>query len=311
VSPRPADLPLLTLRGFGFTYPDRTEALRGLDLTVEPGEIVGVMGPNGSGKTTLLRALACRGMRGGDSGGAPLPRVSLALDRPVFRRWLSGRENARFLLELGGVPKREAEGRVDLWLEAFDLISQAERPTSAYSRGTLHRLGLAVAFAEGAPLLLLDEPLAGLDPANRVRVERALDTARRAGRGVLLATHEPEFAEAACDRVAFMVDGSLRAIDRPDALLATMGRGTLVEIRVAGGEAPSPARLGEAPETVRRVSVAGAEITLLAEDAAAELPDLIKWIQASGCAISSLEVRRPGLRDAFFAITGEKWVARA
>jgi len=304
---------VLRVEGLGFRYADGSVALDSVDLAVEAGEVVGLLGPNGSGKTTLLRAVA-RAARHGDPAirfPDPAPSVSLALDRPVFRGSLPGAENAEALLCLSGVPRTDAARAAEAWLARFGLAEAAGRPAGTYSRGMAHRLGLAIAFAGEPDLLLLDEPLAGLDPGGWDALSVALASARDAGAAIVLSTHEPEFAAERCDRVAFLARGRLVALDRPAELLASVSSDTRLVIGLRSGTVADAGSLGEPPEGITGIEEEGEALVLLTRDASRALPAALAWLFARGLPVVSVEVREPGLRDAYFALTGERLGAAA
>ncbi len=306
----PAGDPVLRARAVGFTYPDGSVALRDVGLDVAVGEAVGLLGPNGSGKSTLLRLLA--GAAGRHAGsierpGAARPAdVALALDRPVFREWLSGADNATALLRLRGHPVDGARAGVREWIRRFDLEGAADRPVGTYSRGMRTRLALAIGFASDAALLLLDEPLASLDPGGHGRLATALADARRGGLGIVLSTHDPSFAAANCDRVGFLCEGRLVAIDTPPALLAALGDATRIEIRVEPGAVAADARDLAASPGVRAARTTEDRVLLEVDDAAVALPAALERLFATGARVRGVEVRPPDLREAYFALTGAR-----
>lgn len=305
--------PLLRTHGLGYAYPDGTVALRDVELDLAPGEVLALLGPNGSGKSTLLRLMADprRAPTGAietADGLAPADIVLLG-DRPAFRAAISGRDNAVALLRLRGRSPREAAAAAATWLERFDLGGAVDRPAGGYSRGMAARLGLAIAFGSDGRLLLLDEPLSALDPDGRGRFGDAIAAARDRGAAIALSTHDPEFAAARCDRVAFLREGGVVALDTPAALLARLGERTRIDLQLAGGDepgAPHPdlaARVATAPG-VDSVQPVTDGLALQVTDAATALPRALERLFEAGARVRSVRVRPPDLREAFFALTG-------
>lgn len=300
--------PLVTADALTYTYPDGSPALRALSLEAREGERLALLGPNGSGKSTLLRLLAAD-RTPGIGRAAPVDGARarwLAPDQPAFRSWLSGRENAVVLLELHGARGAEARATADAWLARFGLAEDADRSAGAYSSGMRRRLALAVAFGAGVPLLLLDEPLAGLDPGGCEAFAEALAGHREGGGTSVLSAHDPDFAEAHCDRVAFIVDGRCEVADTPARLLARVGARPLVEIRFGGAQAPDRESLGSAPDSVLSAAWTEAAVTLEVADPRSALPETLAWALGGNAAVASVDVRNPGLADAFVLLTGRR-----
>ncbi|MFV1986031.1 MAG: ATP-binding cassette domain-containing protein [Gemmatimonadota bacterium] len=293
--------------GLGFVYPDRTVALRDVSLAADRGAVLGLLGPNGCGKTTLLRAIARAAHR-------PTPEIalrgdnppSLALDRPVFQGWLSGRDNAIALLRLRGEAPTEASRRADEALARFDLDDASQRAVSSYSRGTEHRLGLAIAFAARANCLLLDEPLAGLDPAARERLGSEVRAAANGGQCVILSTHDPAFAATLCDRVGFMTDGRLLEVDVPSSFVANLSDDARIDISFAPGGYPGGSVPEELPAGITRVEKDGDHLTFRTPDPATSLPGLLEWLFGAGAHVTAVRVREPSLQEAYFQVTGQR-----
>lgn len=303
---RPAVPPLVAARGLSYTYPDGSAALQELSLEVRDGERLGLLGPNGCGKSTFLRLLAgdrVPGLRRDSSVDGARQRW-LAPDQPALRSWLSGHENAATLLELHGVRPREARAAADAWIERFGLSGDANRAVGTYSSGMRRRLTLAVAFGAQPRLLLLDEPLAGLDPEGRAAFAAALADHRAAGGATVLSVHDPGFAAAHCDRVAFIVDGRCEVADAPARLLERIGIRPRVEIRFPAGGHPDRDALEPAPAGVRPASWGEGSLLLEVGDPSRALPETLAWVLRAGASVASVNVREPGLADAFVILTG-------
>ena len=221
-------------------YGDLT-AVDGLDLEVHPGEILAFLGPNGAGKTTTLRM--CAGLLRPDAGaivvaGASLaraPRAAKALlgfvpDRPFLYDRLSGREFLDFVAALYDVPPAQARGRADALLERFELGATADDLIEGYSLGMRQKLSVAAAVIHDPPLLLLDEPLQGLDPQGARALKDLLRERAARGHGVLVSTHLLEVAERLCDRVVILQHGRKRAEGTLDELRGARARATLEDV---------------------------------------------------------------------------------
>jgi ABC-2 type transport system ATP-binding protein len=222
------------LSGGAGTRPVR--ALHAVTIRVHRGEVLGLVGPNGAGKTTLLKILATlltpsegRARLAGsdvvDAPGAVRRAVGLASgeDRGFYWR-LSGRDNLEFFGQLLGLSPRAASARVGAVLELVDLLPRAGESVFSYSTGMRQRLGIARALLGDPSVLLLDEPTRSLDPVAASETQALVNRlARDRHATVLLATHNLDEAERICDRVAILVDGTVRAMLSP----ALAGKGEL------------------------------------------------------------------------------------
>jgi len=191
--------PAVSLSGAGRRYGERA-ALRDVSLELAAGQTLVVFGPNGAGKTTLLRMLATLlrphagevrvlGSVLPDDGYAVRGRIGFLGHDPLLYRELSGRENLRFHARLHGLPAPEAISRVQAVLEAVGMQARADDPVAELSRGMVQRLAVARAVLHEPELLLLDEPLANLDPAAVAQVMPLLG--RGSGRTRVLTSHDP------------------------------------------------------------------------------------------------------------------------
>ena len=203
------------------------DVLAGVDLAVAPGETVALAGANGAGKSTLIRALL--DLRAIDRGSIHLEgrahterrvreRLAYLPERFQPPYYLRGRGFLDYMLALYGV--RPADAPVDPTCGRLGLDRDAlERPVQTYSKGMAQLLGLAACLLSGRPLLVLDEPMSGLDPAARVRLQDALHERRRDGATTLFTTHLMADAAALADRVAILDGGRIVAEGRTDELV--------------------------------------------------------------------------------------------
>jgi ABC-2 type transport system ATP-binding protein len=260
------------------------EALKGLDLEVGEGELVGLLGPNGAGKSTLVK-IACGLVRpsGGSArvvgapAGSPEAHAALGYLAELFRfpDWLSADELLALHQRLAG--SEGGAGERERLLAAVGLAEAAGRRVAAMSKGMQQRLGLAQALVGQPRLLLLDEPTSALDPAGRRTVRRLLEDLRGQGVAVLLNSHLLSEVELVCDRVAIIARGELVAAGTPDELSHAGG----VEVETAGGR-----RLFEHAER---------------DDA----PGIVRDLVAAGEQVYGVRVLRSSLEDAYLEAVGE------
>ncbi len=202
----------------------RTEAVKGIDLSVPPGTFVGLIGHNGAGKSTLLQMLAGNlrptegtvRIGGIDVGADPRGarrRMGAVPEQPPLYEWLTAREFFEFVAEVRGVAD------IGIALEVANLGDDAERLIREYSQGMRRRTALGAAMLGEPAVLLLDEALNGLDPPSAARVKALLRNAVRGGQTVLLSTHVVETVQSVADRVVMMVRGEVKV----DGLTAELG----------------------------------------------------------------------------------------
>jgi iron complex transport system ATP-binding protein len=262
---------LLRAAGVTFGYPGR-DVLRDVSFTLRPGELCALCGPNGAGKSTLLRLLLGLHEPGAgqvELGGAPVASLSR---REIARRAaLLPQESpvelpltVREVVALGRLPhlgRFEAErpedgAAVARALDATDTAALADRPLTELSGGERHRAHLARAIAQGAAVLLLDEPVAGLDLVHQLRALELLRATVDGERGAIVALHDLTLAARYCDRILLLEGGRLRADAPPAEVLTpeTLARvfGVRAEIRADDAGRPfvipvSPVARGEKP----------------------------------------------------------------
>ena len=215
--------------------------LADLDLEVPEGTSFGFIGPNGAGKTTTIKTLMS--LQKATSGrawihGVPVPdpesrrRVGFLPERPYFYEHLTAYEFLDFYGRLADVPSAERKARINVLLERVDLGRFRDVPLGKYSKGMLQRAGLAQTLIGDPSLLVLDEPMSGLDPLGRVLVRDLILEEKRNGRTVFFSSHVLADVEAICDRVAMVVGGKLRGQGTvPELLGSTVAH---VDIVVAG-----------------------------------------------------------------------------
>ena len=258
-------------------------ALDGLDLTVAPGEVVGLLGPNGSGKTTALRLLL--GFLRPTAGRATIAGHDCWRDSVAARRQLAylpgelrlyenmtGRQLVDFLGRLRGQPRRHDPDALARLLE-IDL----DRPIAALSSGMKRKVALLQVLVPRAPLLILDEPTNTLDPTMRDLLLRLIRQARDGGQAVLFSSHVLTEVEQVCDRVALLRRGRLVHLQ----VMAELRRARLVRVRFAGPPEMPPERDG--------FHVRERQPDRLTLEHNGPLPDLLAWLSRQPLAELSVE----------------------
>lgn len=196
----------------------RKRVLAGVDLAVEQGQVMALLGANGAGKSTLMRMIA--GLARPDRGDVVLGGVSLRKAGHELRRYiglvthapllydnLNALDNLRFFAQLYDM--QEPDARIEAVLQAVDLWPRRRDPVRTYSRGMIQRLAIARAILHDPPVLLLDEPDTGLDPTSAEKLAALIRTFGAANRAILLTTHNLERARTWADSVSFLEDGKI------------------------------------------------------------------------------------------------------
>jgi len=183
------------------------EILKGVDLTVGRNEVYGLLGPNGAGKTTTVKVALglMRPSSGSVELGVPgLSQVGYLPENPYFYDYLSGREFLGFCARLFGLESAERHERVEQLLRDVTLEQAADTHLRKYSKGMLQRIGIAQALINDPELVLLDEPMTGLDPVGRVEVKRIIEKLHERGKTVLFNSHILSDVHELCSRIAIM-----------------------------------------------------------------------------------------------------------
>ncbi len=222
----------LEIQGLSKSYKGKkfqtVEALKGLDLCIGKGEVVGFLGPNGAGKSTtikcvmgLIRPSAGRAsIMGLDATRADARQaVGYLPENPAFYDYLSAEEYLKFVAKVFGMPDDQAEQRCQEMLQILELWDARKRLIRSYSKGMVQRVGLAQVLIHDPEVYILDEPMSGLDPLGRALVKDIILDLKKKGKSVFFSTHITDDVEKVCDRVAVINKGSLLAFDSVDSIL--------------------------------------------------------------------------------------------
>ncbi|MPZ27356.1 MAG: ATP-binding cassette domain-containing protein [Micromonosporaceae bacterium] len=319
---------MIETRGLRKSYRSRqgrevktVEAVRGVDLRVEQGEIFGFLGPNGAGKTTTLRMLAT--LIDPDGGEATIAGVDLRTDPGEVRRrigyvaqggstWdeVTAREELTLHARMYGLRKPDAQRRATEALAAFQLTEYADRKCKTYSGGQRRRVDIALGIVHEPRVVFLDEPTTGLDPQSRAHMWEEIRRLRTEGMTVFITTHYLEEADALCDRIAIIDYGELVAEGTPASLKREIsGEVVTVGLQPAGVER-SEARTTSAAEVldtqpyVRKLETHEADLRLYVDHGATAVPQIMRALEGAQIPLDSIEVHRPSLDDVFLAKTG-------
>jgi ABC-2 type transport system ATP-binding protein len=287
-------------------FGERT-VVRDVELRVPRGSAFGYLGPNGAGKTTLIRMLL--GLTPATAGsmsllGLPVPerraealaRVGAIVEEPRFHPHLTGRENLRIVAAARG---RDAAARIEPSLEQVGLTARADDRVRTYSLGMKQRLGIARCLLADPELLILDEPMNGLDPAGILEFRGFVHRFVAEGRTIVLSSHLLDEIEKTCDYVAIVDQGTIVAQGSIEELRGADGTTVLVEVDEPGR---AQTLLAANPE-VERIVNDGNELRVSLRNNADVVPALNRSLVNGGFAVRRLEPQQPSLEQRFLEIT--------
>jgi ABC-2 type transport system ATP-binding protein len=291
-----------------------TVALAGIDLEVPAGSILGVLGPNGAGKTTAVRILTTLSVP--DSGWARVAGHDVVKEAPAVQRSigvtaqhatvdeiLTGRQNLVMIGRLSGLRRGQARVRAAELLDQFDLAEAGDRVLREYSGGMRRRLDLAAGLVTRPPVLFLDEPTTGLDPAARLRMWNVIRELVADGVTLLLTTQYLDEADELADRIVVIDRGHVIAGGTPAELKTQTGGARLEVTLLAANPAASgalrpfvagPVELSHDGRRLRAPVRGGGGLATL----------VVRALDAAGITVDDVEVHQPSLDDVFFALTG-------
>ena len=286
----------------------RKEALKGIDLQIEEGEIFGILGPNGAGKTTLLSILCTlllpdRGkveVLGIDSlqdGHRIRERVNISSGNANFLWSLTVKENLHFYGMLYGLVGKKREGKVETLIELFNLKEHRDIPFDELSTGMKQRLSLAKSLINDPEVLFLDEPTVGLDPDVSIRIrEQILSIHKERGMTVLLTTHNMREAEYLCGRIAFLKAGEILTIGSAETLKKMVRIGDMIKIEFAGMISEDVLLRAEG---VINFTVSDNHCEILVDEGERRLGSLIALLSQGGAQIKKVTLGQTDLEDVF------------
>ena len=285
---------------------EEVEALKGIDLTVEEGEIFALLGPNGAGKTTLFSILAT--LRKPTSGKAMVldkdvlryreeirQEIGIVFQEPALDERLSARDNLMLMALFYGIPRKKARQRAQEVLELLEITDFADRAPRKLSGGQKRKLELARAIIAEPKLLFLDEATLGLDVDSRRNFWDEVKKLSDKGSTIFLTTHYMEEAEVA-DRIALIDEGNIIAVDTPRALKERVGGG-LIRLDTEDNEAV----LDWLENQNLEAENSNEGLFIVSNDPSTLLPDILSNIEQK---VTRAEIRQPSLEDVFLKLTG-------
>jgi ABC-2 type transport system ATP-binding protein len=307
-------VPAIEVRGLSKSYGE-VHALRGIDLDVPAGTVLGILGPNGAGKTTAVRILTT--LLPPDGGTARVAGYDVVEDAAALRAEiglagqyaavdenLTGRENLVMVGRLYHLGRKPSQDRADELLERFGLTDAANRVAKTYSGGMRRRLDLAAALVARPSVIFLDEPTTGLDPVSRIALWETIEDRVASGTTVLLTTQYLDEADRLADSIAVIDHGEVIAEGTSDELKDRVG-GEKLEVTL---EDADQRRL--AIETLTPISgderptCDGPIVRMPMRRERGGIAEAVRRLDSAGVGIADIAVRRPTLDDVFLVLTG-------
>ena len=289
------------------------EAVAGVDMTVNNGEIFGFLGPNGAGKTTTLRMLATLLPPSGGTAivagrdllrqpGQVRERIGYVGQAGGSDREILGRTELVFQGRLYGMSLGAAKKRAADLIEMLELEACADRKVATYSGGQKRRLDIGLGLVHDPQLLFLDEPTTGLDPQSRARVWDEVRRMHDRGTTVFLTTHYLDEADALCDRIAIIDHGKIVTLGSPEELKREVA-GDLVTLSVVGNQQAALELLQGQP-FVREATTEEGMVRLYVDRGEVAMPAILRLLDSAGMHLVTIGLQRPSLDDVFLRKTG-------
>ncbi len=282
----------------GFLHLKKKTSLEGLTMQVETGEVFGFLGPNGAGKTTAIKLLM--GLIFPDGGTARIlgksisevamhQNVGYQPEQPYFYDYLTAAEVLDYFARIHDLAEADRHERVERMLRKVGLETAKKIQLRKFSKGMLQRVGLAQAILHDPQVVILDEPMSGLDPIGRREVRDIILELKREGKTVLFSTHVLSDAEMLCDRVGVIVSGKLRGVGAPEEIVGVKTSGMEILFELAKNDAKAPL-LSAATRTGDRYRAHVGE---------GELYAALEQLRGAGAKILSVSQVKPTLEEYF------------
>lgn len=311
-------IPAIDVRNLHKSFPtgssgEKTVALRGIDLTIEPGQFYGLLGPNGAGKTTTIGIIT--GLVKLEQGSVLVfgkdiindfrftrSKIGLAPQEFTSDWFFTIEKLLYFQAGYYGIPKKKAQPKVDELLEQFGLTEKRNSKIRQLSGGMKRRFQIVKSLINDPEILILDEPTAGVDVELRRMLWEYLKQLHKQGKTILLTTHYIEEAELLCEEVSIINEGKIISEGTPNELIQSLGKGS-IEIQLVGWNQSMAHQFSNQTFTYKP-EIDGGKLLFSVENPEKELPRIVSKVSANGCHIHEVKITKSSLEDVFVSLTG-------
>jgi ABC-2 type transport system ATP-binding protein len=307
--------PIIVANQIHKSYGD-IQAVKGVSFQIPQGEVFGLLGPNGAGKTTLISILT--GLIQPSQGtvlvkGKPLARstqeaqsrIGFVPQELALYRSLSARDNLLFFGRIYGLRGKKLRKRVDAVLEMVGLLERAGDPIETYSGGMKRRINIAAGLLHEPEILFLDEPTVGVDPQSRNAIFESVEALNQDGITIIYTTHYMEAAERLCHRVAIVDEGTLIALDSPNALIDELGGG-MITLGLENGLVDEVIHRSRKIDSIKDIHRREGMLIVRARELQNALVDVLQETSQLGARVKDIRVLEPNLEAVFLQMTGKE-----
>lgn len=306
---------MIKLTGIKKSY-RKTEAVKGIDMEIKEGEILGLLGPNGAGKSTTISIIATlfpptegELVYGGEDvlKNPKIIRNILGIVPQEIALYpeLSAYENLKFFGKVYGIKGKELELKIEEVLEIIGMNGKAKSPVKTYSGGMKRRVNIGCALLHNPKLLIMDEPTVGIDPQSRSYILETVKRLNQEGMTIIYTSHYMEEVEYLCDRIYIMDDGLIIAQGTKEELKASMSKEDtfIITLEIINDKLVDQIK---AMKEINSILVEGQSITINCVKSARPLQQILSMAQELDCKITSFSLKTPTLEDVFLSKTGRK-----